>query len=46
MCPVIEILLNTPLISDYIRKGEVHLIKDLMAKSTEHWYANPRSVSG
>ncbi|MDC0361786.1 PilT/PilU family type 4a pilus ATPase [Halioglobus sp.] len=34
--PVIEILLNTPLISDYIRKGEVHLIKDLMAKSTEH----------
>ena len=33
--PVIEILLNTPLVSDYIRKGEVHLIKDLMAKSTE-----------
>ena len=33
--PVVEILLNTPLIADYIRKGEVHLIKDLMAKSTE-----------
>lgn len=33
--PVVEILLNTPLVSDYIRKGEVHLIKDLMSKSTE-----------
>jgi twitching motility protein PilU len=33
--PVVEVLLNTPLVSDYIRKGEVHLIKDLMAKSTE-----------
>ena len=33
--PVVEILLNSPLISDYIRKGEVHLIKELMAKSTE-----------
>jgi twitching motility protein PilU len=33
--PVVEVLLNTPLIADYIRKGEVHLIKDLMAKSTE-----------
>jgi len=29
------VLLNTPLVADYIRKGEVHLIKDLMAKSTE-----------
>ena len=28
-------MLNSPLIADYIRKGEVHLIKDLMAKSTE-----------
>ena len=28
-------LLNSPLVADYIRKGEVHLIKDLMAKSTE-----------
>jgi len=33
---VIEVLLNTPLVSDHIRKGEVHLLKDLMAKSTEH----------
>ncbi|GAB3312063.1 PilT/PilU family type 4a pilus ATPase [Haliea atlantica] len=33
--PVVEILLNTPLVQDYIRKGEVHLIKELMAKSTE-----------
>ena len=33
--PVVEVLLNTPLIADYIRKGEVPLIKDLMAKSTE-----------
>jgi twitching motility protein PilU len=33
--PVVEIMLNTPLVADYIRKGEVHLIKDLMAKSTE-----------
>ena len=34
-CPVVEVLLNTPLVADYIRKGEVHLIKDLMSKSTE-----------
>ena len=33
--PVVEVLLNSPLIAEYIRKGEVHLIKDLMAKSTE-----------
>ena len=26
----IEILINTPLLADYIRKGEVHEIKDLM----------------
>ena len=31
----IEILLNTPLVADRIRKGEVHLIKELMSKSTE-----------
>src|SRR5690606_35400972 len=31
----IEILLNTPLVSDIIRKGEVHKLKELMAKSTE-----------
>jgi twitching motility protein PilU len=33
--PVVEVLLNTPLVAEYIRKGEVHLIKDLMSKSTE-----------
>jgi twitching motility protein PilU len=31
----IEILLNTPLISDLILKGEVHEIKSIMAKSNE-----------
>lgn len=34
--PAIEILINTPLISDHIRKGELHLLKELMSKSTEH----------
>ncbi|TXS90668.1 PilT/PilU family type 4a pilus ATPase [Parahaliea maris] len=33
--PVVEVLLNSPLIQDYIRKGQVHLIKEVMAKSTE-----------
>ena len=32
---VVEVLLNTPLVADYIRKGEVHLIKELMSDSTE-----------
>ncbi len=31
----IEVLLNTPLVSDHIRKGEVHLLKELMKKSRE-----------
>ncbi|MEQ8231251.1 MAG: PilT/PilU family type 4a pilus ATPase [Gammaproteobacteria bacterium] len=31
----IEILLNSPLISDLIHKGEVHMIKEIMAKSNE-----------
>jgi len=31
----IEILLNSPLISDLIFKGEVHAIKEIMAKSRE-----------
>jgi twitching motility protein PilU len=31
----IEILINTPLISDHIRKGEMHLLKELMSKSNE-----------
>ncbi|EED34320.1 type IV pili twitching motility protein PilT [Luminiphilus syltensis NOR5-1B] len=33
--PVIEVLLSTPLIQDHIRKGEVHMIKELMERSTE-----------
>jgi len=32
----IEILINTPLAGDMIRKGEVHKLKELMARSTEH----------
>lgn len=31
----IEVLLNTPLASDLIRKGEVHELKGLMTRSTE-----------
>ncbi len=31
----LEVLLNTPLASDLIRKGEVHDLKELMKKSTE-----------
>ena len=32
---VIEVLINTPLVSDLIRKGEVHRLKELMSKSNE-----------
>lgn len=32
---VIEVLINTPLASDMIRKGEVHRLKELMTKSNE-----------
>ncbi len=32
----VEVLVNTPLMADHIRKGEVHLLKELMSKSTEH----------
>ncbi|HQQ62141.1 MAG TPA: PilT/PilU family type 4a pilus ATPase [Pseudomonadales bacterium] len=32
---VIEVLLNTPLASDMIRKAEIHGLKELMKKSTE-----------
>ena len=32
----IEIMINTPLMSDLILKGEIHEIKDLMKKSGEH----------
>jgi twitching motility protein PilU len=31
----VEVLLNTPLVADHIRKAEVHLLKELMSKSTE-----------
>jgi twitching motility protein PilU len=31
----VEVLINTPLVADHIRKGEVHLLKELMSKSTE-----------
>ena len=33
---VVEVLLNTPLVSELIKKGEVHELKDLMKRSTEH----------
>jgi twitching motility protein PilU len=33
--PVMEVLLNTPLVADHIRSGNVHLIKELMSRSTE-----------
>ncbi len=31
----IEVLINTPLVADTIRKGDVHLLKDIMTKSAE-----------
>jgi twitching motility protein PilU len=31
----IEIMINSPLVSDLIRKGDVHALKEVMAKSTE-----------
>ncbi len=31
----IEVMINTPLMADHIRKGEVHLLKELMSNSTE-----------
>ncbi len=33
--PAVEVMINSPLIADLILKGEVHGIKELMAKSTE-----------
>ena len=33
--PAVEILLNTPLASDHIRKGELYKLKDLMKESRE-----------
>ena len=32
----VEILLNTPLMSDMIRKGEIHQMKEIMSKSRQH----------
>ncbi len=32
----VEVLINTPLMADLIRKGSVHEIKELMSRSTEH----------
>ncbi len=34
--PAVEVMINTPLMSDLIFKGEVHEIKELIRKSTEH----------
>jgi twitching motility protein PilU len=34
--PAVEIMINTPLAKDYIRKGEVHKLKELMKNSREH----------
>ena len=31
----IEVLINSPLVADTIRKGEVHAIKEIMTKSAE-----------
>ncbi len=31
----IEVMINTPLMSDHIRKGEIHLLKELISKSNE-----------
>lgn len=33
--PVIEIMLNTPLAQEMIRKGEIHKLKELMKESTQ-----------
>jgi twitching motility protein PilU len=32
---VVEILISTPLVADIVRKGEVHKLKEIMAKSNE-----------
>ncbi len=33
--PAVEVLINTPLAKDYIRKGEIHKLKELMKNSRE-----------
>ena len=32
---VTEVLINTPIIADHVRKGEIHLLKEIMANSNE-----------
>ena len=32
----VEVLINTPIVGDHIRKGEMHLLKEIMKNSTEH----------
>jgi len=34
--PAIEVLINTPLAADIIKKGEIHDLKDLMKQSKQH----------
>jgi len=34
--PVVEVLINTPLIADLIRRGEIGELKDVMKRSAEH----------
>lgn len=34
--PAVEVLINTPLISDLVFKGDVHEIKEVMKRSREH----------
>lgn len=34
--PAVEVLINTPLMSDLIFKGKVHDMKDLIKRSREH----------
>jgi twitching motility protein PilU len=33
--PVVEVLLNTPLVADHIRKGDIDTLRDIMKRSTE-----------
>ena len=35
LVPAMEVLVNTPAIADKIRKGEIHLLKDLMVKGAD-----------
>lgn len=35
-CPAVEVLVNTPLVADLIRRSEHHLLKDVMKRSIQH----------